>query len=297
MKRISLPFLAIALLSDLSSGLAVAPAFAASILSDRQSLAYPGCNSPTWTQIPGRPDDFVGRVRKDAPNGDLNSCNGGEVYTLAWGRMDWTNNRISYYGKMIDLNTVNARIQDGKYKLTSAYDPSIMHDGREYWLAFECGGTGFPGTAATCMAPVRFDAPGGLDLGRSYVAVQGVPTDRHQPFLVSASVPKLLFDEGRVYLYWTSVKIPKGVQNPNDWHSLTTRGIELVKDERGRWIAKGYGVELPADHPLSSEVFAPEDRPGLRRAADAFQISKIGSSYYLVGSVGDCVIPTASTLR
>ncbi len=269
--------------------------FTNTFFSNHQPVEIPGCNAPTWSQIPGMPDYFVGRVKRDAPVQDLNSCANSESYTLAWARMDWEKNKLVMLGKMIDLNVVDAKIQGGKYTLSIAYDPAIMFDGTDYWLAFECHGTGFRGSVGVCMAPVRFTAPGGLDLSRSYLAVEGTSADPESTFLSSGSVPKLLNDSGRIYLYWSAVKMPKTSGLIENWDSITTRGVELIKDGLGRWVPKDFGIEMPSDHPASVEVMGVESGPSLGKTSDGFQVTKVENNYFLVGAVGSCLFPLEKT--
>ncbi len=266
-----------------------------------------GCrNAVSWTQIPGpgMTDYFIGRAKDfdrvecNGPNGECNIT--GEYFTLSIGRMNWSTNQIELQGKVVDLYSAPRDFQGGKYRLTNIYDPSIMHDGNEYWVAFECGGEDYyrnpsriPGWAASCMAPIRFGANGGLDVGRAYVAVLGVNAYPNDPYHMSASVPKLFRDDdGRVYLYWTVIKArlwPDLFQE-----SITTRGIELVY-QNNRWEPKDYGIEMPANHPLSQEVFGTEpERPGMEMTADAAQITKFNGSYYLIGHQGGCTDPRAA---
>ncbi len=248
-----------------------------------------GCNAPTWNQIPDHPDYFVGRLRASASASDLETCAGTEVYTLALGKMNWATNEIKFISTLLDLSQ-SPKIQSGKYMLTTAYDPSVTFDGTEDWLAFECYGTGFTGTAASCMAPFSLKGDvGAIDLARAYVPVLGGATDPLSPYLFSASVPKLLYDShSRLYLYWSVVQINK---TTGIWSSVTTRGIELQKNSSGQWAPLGYGIEMPADNPASVEVFGTEALPQMNVTADSYQVTQFNGSYFLIGSSGNCTFP------
>lgn len=256
-------------------------AFSAPILSDRQPLEVPGCNATTWWQIPDRKDIFVGRVLRDA---DLKTpCPTNDAWALVWGTMDWANNRIISKGRIFDL-PLEINNAAGKFTITTAYDPSVMIYRGEYWLAFECYGPDFRGSVATCMSPL--DLERGIDTSRLYIAVEGISYDKNDEANVSASAPKLLSFQDQAFLYWTSVRIRK---RDNVWLGLTVKGVELVPMPGINLVVpQGFGPRMPSNHPLAVEVMGPE--PGGRQA-DAYEVRKIGSDFYLFGSSSNCLVP------
>ena len=185
-------------------------------------------------------------------------------------------------------------MQNGKYVITTAYDPSVTFDGTQDWIAFECSGTGFVGSVAACMMPLTLTGDvGTLSLAKGYVAILGKATDPNSQYLFSASVPKLLFDDqSRMYLYWSAVQINK---TTGVWLSITTRGVELQKNSLGQWAPLGHGIEMPSDHPASIEVFGTEKLPQMHVTADSYQVTQFRGSYFLIGSSGDCTFPDTAT--
>lgn len=262
-----------------------ASASSASVLADRQALEVPGCNATTWWQIPDRKDVFVGRVLRDATAEE--PCATNDAWSLVYGTMDWAKNRIVSQGRLFNL-PLAVENEAGHFTITSAYDPSVMIYRGEQWLAFECYGPNFRGSVAVCMTPLNLER--GIDTSRLYIAVEGRSRDPNDEAHASASVPKLLSVDGRAFLYWTMVRVRK---SDGAWLGLTERGIELAPEGGGnRLVPNGYGVNMPSNHPLAVEVMGPE--PG-SQLANAYEIRKIGSEFYLFGSIGDCLIPTART--
>jgi hypothetical protein len=248
-------------------------------------ISFPGCNSTSWNQVPNMPDYFVGQVYANSSN--VSDCALDSTYTLAWGKMNWEKNQISFVGKMIN---VPFQIQNGGYTVQTASNPAVAFFGNEYWMAFECFGLGFTGSVAVCMAPVDFAK--GVDTSRAFVAVEGASHNPKSAYDYSAQTPKLLSDDGRLYLYWSAAKISKANPEPAHWNSITQRGVELEMDPSLKIpVAKNFGTEIPSDHPLTVEVFGLEQAPGQGQSAEAFQIVKVDSDYFLLGAVGNCVLP------
>lgn len=101
-------------------------------------------------------------------------------------------------------------VHDKQFRLLSAYDASIAWYNGTYWIAFECWSSdfgtklGIAASTAICMGPldqsfklqserVRVVVAGGAPLGDSLV--------------YSASVPKLIVENGNLQLLWSSVRI------------------------------------------------------------------------------------------
>ncbi len=115
-----------------------------------------GCNADSTHQIPGYPDYFVSRLgitldgsgnRQPTP-GDF-GCNW-TFLRLVLAKMDWSTNSLEYVATLLDANTGSnppnsfaiTPIQNGKYVLESAYDPTVALIDGELWVAFECWGSG-----------------------------------------------------------------------------------------------------------------------------------------------------------
>lgn len=253
------------------------------VLADRKLLEVPGCNATSWWQIPDQKDLFVGRVLRDA--NVKTACPVNDAWALVWGKMDWANNRVVSKGRVFDL-PLKISNEFGKFTITTAYDPAVMIYRGERWLAFECHGRNFRGSVAICMSPL--DLERGIDRNRLYIAVEGVSYIKDDEAHASASVPKLLSYDNRAFIYWTSVRIRK---SDNVWLGLTVKGIELVPTPDNKLIApKGFGQRMPSNHPLALEVMGPE--PGGRQA-DAYEVRKVGSAFYLLGSSSNCLVPLA----
>ena len=158
----------------------------------------------------------------------------------------------------------------------------------ERWMAFECYGPKFGGSVAVCISPL--DLKRGIDTSRLYVAIDGISHEKNDEAYASASAPKLLSVDGRAFLYWTSVRIRK---KDSAWLGLTVKGIELVSDPVSSLILpKNYGPRMPSNHPLAFEVMGPEPTG---RQADAYEVRKIGSEFYLLGASSNCLLPVAPT--
>lgn len=121
----------------------------------------------------------------------------------------------SFFKQKTVFNTSggSVRIHDGQYSIIAAYDPNVVWYRGRYWVAFECWSTEFTKeipepTASACMGPLNEQT---LELvpEQTYVMVLGgrAPGDANNPYSYSASVPKLLEDQNKLYLYWSSVKI------------------------------------------------------------------------------------------
>jgi len=198
-------------------------------------IGYDGCNSVSFAQIPGHIADFVGRhlVNTDP----LNGCSGTH-FSLSLYRMDWANNHLRYVHPMF---AVPQPIPGGA-TVDSAYDGSVAELNGTIWVAFECVGVNITGVA-TCVGP--YDAATGtVDPMRTSVPVFGAAADGSDDY--SASVPKLLAFGGKLYLYWTAVRMSK---LDGHWIALTTRGARMVESGGKLWAAGAGGASVPSLDP------------------------------------------------
>jgi len=227
-----------------------------------------GNNSVAFWQIPGQPDMFAGRVSQSATS-----------WSLAVGRMNWNTNTIS---NLRPILTPPVAIPQGR-TITTAYDPSIAFFNNEFWAAFECHGTGFDGSAAACMGPL--DINGAIDTARTYIAVLG-NSSRSDGMIHSASVPKLLNYQNRLYLYWTAVNID--ATPPNNWKNITSWGVELEQEPGPlkRLWAKGAGGPIPSNDPRAVEVWGLGTDDRSDTVADVFQVFTDGRYVYATAARG-----------
>lgn len=109
--------------------------------------------------------------------------------------------------------TAKPFIQNGSYRLFTAYDPSIAWFRGRYWVAFECWGPDFLkispyAKASACIGPL--DKDHNIITQEVRVLIMGgkdrMDIDNSIPSY-SASAPKLLTFEGKMYVFWSSVKI------------------------------------------------------------------------------------------
>ena len=254
----------------------------------------PGCNSCAFHQVPGHPDYFVTRLpisasggKRDPPPGNFGCIMDG--WQLALLHMDdWSTHSLSYVKTLLWPNAHDGRfpktaVQDGKYVIDSAYDPTValLNNGTsaELWVSFECAGQNFPGTAS-CMGPLTNSGVGGgggdpgaweLDLSRTQLVVAGTPS-------IAASVPKI---------FSFNAMHPGGgagstAQKSYMWfdHFTTTpkpgrieaRAVELQADPAtGRFWAAGKGGTMDVDDAEAITVWQPSgaDSGGV---ADVFAI-------------------------
>ena len=228
-----------------------------------------GSNSVAFWQIPAQINLFAGRITQD----------GGATWSLALGTMNWAANTITNLRPVL---TPPVAIPEGK-TITTAYDPSVAFFSNEFWAAFECHGTGFSGTASTCMGPL--DINGVIDISRTYVAILGT-SYLSDGLLHSASVPKLFNHQNRLYLYWTAVNMD--AVSPNTWHNITSWGVELEQEAGGlrRLWPKGAGGPIASNNPLAVEVWGLGADNRSDTVADMFQVLTDGQYVYATGARG-----------
>jgi hypothetical protein len=194
------------------------------------------CNSVSFTQFPDEPKLFVGRLFHYADEepvvGTAQECWHPKKKlgwtSLALFRMDWNQ------GRLVLGNTVfqtKQQLPSGS-KIISSYDPYLAKINGQNYIAFEC--FGLFSTVNACVAPLLPDHT--VDISRLTVPVIG------RFAAASASVPKLLLFNDRVYLYWS-------VAYGTDFDPLvTTRGMEVTTDASGRlWGVESIGKSVMTD--------------------------------------------------
>ena len=192
------------------------------------------CNAVAFSQIPGHPDLFLGRAHDYAEPGVSKRCvpdipKGSRLHWLALYKMDWTDHTLNYLHDVLKPPFELAAGAQRTVQVENAFDPSVISYNGEIWAAFECGGKRFHGNAA-CMGP--FDPATGTihDLSRVTVIVEGASDGPNINY--TASVPNLFVFHGKVYVYWSVIRIrrPGG---PRNWLGVTVRGMELQQESGG----------------------------------------------------------------
>ena len=116
--------------------------------------------------------------------------------------------------------------------------------------------------------------------------VSAVPNDPYSGY--SASVPKLMVYQNRLYLYWSAIKLL--ARPPRTWLDINTRGMELVQQpggERGLWGRSAIGPVASYDPRLNVQVWGvdPND-PRSNQRAEMFSAKVINNVIYATGVLG-----------
>ncbi len=255
---------------------------------DAIALDYDGCNSVVYAQVPGSTDDFLGRKMNNTSPADPCNGNGGHVARY---RMDWAARKLRWVSEAF---AVPQLIQSGSYQVISAYDPTITAFNGELWATFECISP-TSRTADACLGPYN-PATGKIDPARTVVAAVGGNANPNDPYIYSASVPYVLGFKGKVYLYWTAVKIRDA---DNKWDSLTARGMELTQESAGlrRLWAAGVGGPVKAYDPARNiEVWGLGSDNQSNKTADLQGLFADGDYLYAIAALGGegCLEPNGS---
>jgi hypothetical protein len=235
-------------------------------------LVGTGCNTASYAQIPGSKDLFVGR--QPMTTTATNDCSRSQ-WEVVLDRLDWKTHIFTLLHPILRPPLTIG----GGARITTAYDAFIIRFGGEYWMAFECSGDRIPG-ASTCMAALTPDA-GSIYPARTYLIIAGNrPGQLGDQY--SASDPKLLVYQGRLYLYWTAIKL-----KDNKWVSLATRGAELKQEAgplRRLWPAGANHATSSFDTSTNQEVWS---------GADMFSALERNGRIYVTAAVarGNCVRP------
>jgi hypothetical protein len=240
----------------------------------------PGCNSGSIHQIPGHGDFFIGRLpisktgtKRDPPPGNFGCMMDG--WQLGLLQMhDWSSLSLNVVQTVLwpnahDSSFPKTPIQNGKYVLDSAYDPTVALLDGELWVSFECAGTGF--FTSSCIGPlVGSVGKWTLDLSRTTIAVTPPTANK------AASVPKICSFKGASYLWYDYFRTDEGY--------IEARGVTLKKDSSGRMWAAGHLESMPMDDPSAVRVWKPAGSDS--SIADVFMIEPIkgvgGTEHLLV---------------
>lgn len=216
-----------------------------------------GLNSTRFTR-PGLDGLAVSRH----PNSDA-----GDVFSLGLVRWEEKDDKpsISHVQRLFDTSKDGLDIDGGKARIYNAYDPTSTVYRGATWVAFECSGKGLGASAGICMGKLE---NGKMDPKSAYVLVHTEPTPGE--FIYSASVPKLVRHQGRVYLYWSQQKLVKGPY-PQKLVSIQTKGVELFPDAAGRLLAS------------NGKPYHSDEGVVVASGVDSFDIISDGISLYLLG--------------
>lgn len=247
------------------------------------------CNSGSFTQLPDNRDYFIGRL---LINTTSDGCSG-DRWQLGLFKMDWANNVLNFQKAV----TTPPMIAGSLGTILSTYDPSIVKYNGEYWLTFECYGTGgsLKTLVSACLVP--FTIENGIDLTRLSIPVKGsIAATQNEQY--SASVPKLLVHNNSLYLYWTVV-IFKELNGVSRFNSLNTRGMQLVQEistTRKIWGVRSGNVPVDSVSELSSEVLGivANDKHS-NVTMDGFQVLSVGNRIIMTAAVGGqgCLAPNS----
>jgi hypothetical protein len=205
------------------------------------------CNtSGAFAQIPGHPDEFVGR---GYGIGSLDYCHKirKPLGFLALFHMDWQQHTLTM-GEILLKPPVKT---SAGVELHNTYDPYVAEYQGTLWVAFECTS---PNAVSSCIVPLDLQNKT-LDLSRLSVPVEGTigPHGANKQIvgLLSASAPTLLAYSGRLLLYWQVDAFDNQLrENP-----LVTRGGDLQLDSHGMlWIGGSAGHPVKTDDPQRTRL-------------------------------------------
>jgi hypothetical protein len=251
-------------------------------------VSAPGCNSTALAQVPRSPDLFVARALQAD---QAKPCSGIhwqlDLEQMDWGKLQLKNQRSIFRPPIV--------IADGADVVT-AFDPSVALFDGEYWVAFECAGPGISGSS-TCVGPANLESPTSkVDRLRTHVVIGGSSHVPGATISYTASVPKLLALQDKLYLYWDAIRywkvMPAGrtVIRPSDrWISIAERGAELVEEPKSGtlWVAGASGPVASDDPGHSVEVWAPISGDARSdNVVDLFDVTVYGNLIYAIGSIG-----------
>lgn len=172
-----------------------------------------GCNNVATHQIPGFPDMFASRLGITTDDDGNREPTPGTM-TCDWvderlilAQMNWETKELTYVATLLDSNDNDDNfpytpIQDGKYIIGSAYDPTVVEFEGELWVSFECAGKNMGGTSS-CIGPMG-NNPGAdstIDLSRTTVVIEGSPRDGSSEIL-AATVPKIFVHGGILFMFY-----------------------------------------------------------------------------------------------
>lgn len=239
-----------------------------------QAWTGDGCNTTSFFQDPTDPTLFWGRKLKYS--GLTGETPTGECTWKTWGvalyRADFTKRTMKFIKYAFKPNIA---IQNGR-TVTTAYDPTVAILNGVKYAAFECHGTGFPGSVGACIGKV--DSNNNIIPSTTRVYVDGVSSTNSTVF-ASASVPKLTVSlAGKAYLSWTQVLIRK---SDKAWLKLSSRTMPF----------NPAMAMVASDHSGAWNSYNPKTVPGV---ADLFDVKQIASGRFLfTGARGEngCLRP------
>ncbi|WP_413290457.1 hypothetical protein [Bdellovibrio sp. HCB337] len=247
---------------------------AVSIAQLAQAWLTDGCNTTSYHQDPTDKTLFWGRrLKYSGLSGEIstNECTW-KTWGVALYRADFTKRKLTFLRFALKPSVAIG----GGRTLTTAYDPTVAIIAGVKYAAFECHGTGFPGSVGACVGPV--DSNNNIIASKTRVYVDGIAS-RDSSAYASASVPKIFTAlDGKAYLSWTQVVINK---TDGKWRKLSSRTIPFN-------VSMGM---IASDALGPFDIYNPLTVPG---TADLFDIKQIVAGRYLfVGVRGEngCLSP------
>lgn len=136
-----------------------------------------------------------------------------------------------------------------------------------------------------------------IDVSKLRVIIRGGTVNPTDTLVYSASVPKLVVHQGRVYLYWSSIGMDRVA--PRTWRFLLTRGVEIFPVSDGRNFVVGASKRdvVMANDPETSIVLDRINNPRNDVLADVFDVRSTGSHIIVTAALGGgaCVAPLDQT--
>jgi hypothetical protein len=246
------------------------------VIVDMGSTGY--CPSPTFYQVPGHPDLFLGRTV------DATDCTHGPyAFTLALFRMDWPGKTLHFTKSLLPVPTVTP----SGIPIKAAFDPTAVEYRGEIWVAFVCV-AGF-GDNSSCVAPLDLQS-GLLDLSRLSVPARGLKSPFSEERF-SAGVPKLFIYNDRLYMYWSVVDhFPRAYPGaPLDFRSVTARGAELAESAEGVMVITGApgGYVGSTDDGRAVRVMSLRaSDPTANSVADIYDVKVINGKVLVAAAIG-----------
>jgi hypothetical protein len=143
------------------------------------------------------------------------------------------------------------------WQFDSVYDPYVVYYNGQYLVSFECNFVSSVTAAVGASSCLAVLDPTTLTLSNIELVVTGLDTsDNGQDYFYSASVPRLVAYNGKLYMYYSAVK--KNVTT--DDHSVKgveVYGVRLWPDANGfYWATQTSGEIVSSTQSASTRVWA-----------------------------------------
>jgi hypothetical protein len=242
--------------------------------TDSIVVPMPSCNASEYAQIPGSRTLFIGRqlalsddrlAGLSAPT-DCRSIGHKSIWGLTLDELNWTTHKMSVRKILVDTsidprtNHSSAVATGGPMRgliIRSAHDADAVTYHGQVLVSYECtvvngAPYGVDGTSV-CLS-VYDPSRQVIDFDRTQVVVSG--THRGGLFY-SASDPKLLVFQDRLFVYWSSIAVRQG----EGFLGIAIRATEL-KPTSGGVMVKSTNAPVVSglDASATTEVWAPDPK-------------------------------------